>query len=516
MENRFPFRLTLEAIWLAAGFALLCCVYYFWGWSRVLGDFGGDSAFYLLIAQYLSPWTAHSDVAAYFYANSLYPPLFPLALALFGGGQSLLAAHVITITFLLLAFIALHLWQRSLGISRTAATLTTLLFALLPGTYMQALSVLSENLYLLSSLGCLVSVGMFEASRRERWLWIAAVCVAAAVLTRSAGVSLLAAFLLYMILHRPRGSWRIVLIAVLPIMLWKLLGPQQAPGYLSSLASKYGDDLSSAVMRQFSLGIRMLWLGWTGNFTTGSVGIWMTAVVGVVGLLGTVWRIFHRKLDGIYAGIYICLIFIWPFPAEAKRLLFVIVPVLLVQCLVLLDNLPPFILSRRRIFPRYLVLLFLTIIATPSLLLTANRFSQSMPDQAAHFRRNEVWYVDDIEEAREDVIFYNSYTEHLKSLPVIVSGSDCIYSTKPSLVGYYAGRVSKVPPRPESDATEFDAYLRKTGCRYFYLVGFLSTSYPIIYYPLTRLEGALVAVSVSPGSPNPDRPVGILAVLKDD
>ncbi|HYA28848.1 MAG TPA: hypothetical protein VEI95_08530 [Acidobacteriota bacterium] len=503
-------------VYQTAIFFILVAGYSVWSWSDVLGEFGGDNAYYLLMAHYFSPWSEHSPVITYFAVHNQYPPFYPMVLALFGGADNLLAAHLITTTLLLFAFAVYYAWQRTLGFSTYTAGLIVLLFALLPGTYMQALSVLSENLYLLSSLGCLASVGMFESGRRERWLWIATVSVAAAVLTRSAGASLLAAFLLYLVFHRPRGSWRFILGAILPVVLWNLLGPHQSPGYLSSLAEKYGPDPISALLRQFSLEIRMLWHGWVGNFTTSSVGPWVMAVIGALGLLGTVRRIFFRKLDGIYVGIYICLIIVWPFPAEAQRLLFVIVPVLMAQCLLLLDRLPPLILSERRVLPCHLILLVLAVVAAPDLLLTVKRFSQPMPDQMAKFRRSIDWYAIDPAEARSNVAFDRSLTDHLKSLSKVVPEGDCIYSIKPSLVGYYAGRVSMIPPRPNFDATAFNTSLRQTGCRYFYLMGFLSPSYPIAYYPLARLGDALAVVSVSPGSPDPGRPVGVLAMLKDN
>jgi len=505
----------VPCVYQTAVFFILVMGYSFWSWSDVLGDFGGDNAYYLLMARYFSPWSEYSPVITYFAVHNQYPPFYPMVLALFGGADNLLVAHLITTTLLLLAFAVYYAWQRALGFSTHTAGLFVLLFALLPGTYMQALSVLSENLYLLSSLGCLASVGMFEASRRERWLWIAAVCVAAAVLTRSAGVSLLAAFLLYLVFHRPRGSWRFILGAILPVVLWNLLGQHQSPGYLSSLAEKYGPDPLSVLLRQFSLEIRMLWYGWVGNFTTSSAGPWVMAVIGALGLLGAVRRIFFRKLDGIYVGIYICLIIVWPFPAEAQRLLFVIVPVLLVQCLLLLDSLPPLTLSEHRVLPRHLILLVLAVVAAPDLMLTVKRFSQPMPDQTAQFRRSIDWYVIDPADARANVVFDKSLTEHLKSLPNVVPESDCIYSIKPSLVGYYVGRVSIIPPRPNVDATAFNTSLKQTGCRYFYLMGFLSPSYPVAYYPLARLGDALAVVSVSPGSLDPGRPVGVLTMLKD-
>lgn len=511
MANRTLARLPAETIWLTAGFLLLCGVYYVWGWSRTLGDFGGDNAYYLLIARHFSPWSAHSDVAAYFYANSLYPPLFPLVLALFGGGESLLAAHAITITLLLFAFIALYLWLRSLGRGRTESSLVTLLFALLPGTYMQALSLLSENLYLLASLGCLASASMFDNTRRQRWLWVAAICAAAAMLTRGAGVSLLAAFVLYLVIHRPRGSWRLVLAAVLPIVLWKFLGQQQAPGYLSSLADKYGPDLPAALMRQFTLGVWMLWHGWTTNFTGGSAGIWLTAVVGLLGLLGAAWRVYLRKLDGMYSGLYIGLVFIWPFPAEARRLLFVIVPVLLVQCLLLLGKLKPLVLARQRVLSGHLLVLLVAVIAAPDLLLTARRFVQPLPDQTSHFRRSQDWYVPDVVEARNNVLFDEALTGHLKTLPGLVPEDGCVYAIKPSLVGYYAGRISMAPPRLNWNEAEFNAYLDKTNCRYFYLMAFASPTFPELYYPLSRMNSSLRMVSAVRVAGSSGDPVGMLA-----
>ncbi len=503
-------------VYQAAVFFILVAGYSIWSWSYVLGDFGGDNAYYLMMARYFSPWSEHSPAITYFTVHGPYPPLYPIVLALFGGADNLLVAHLITTTLLLLAFAVYYAWLRTLGFGAHAAGLFVLLFALLPGTYMQALSVLSENLYLLISIGCLASVGKFEIVRREHWLWVATVCAAAAVLTRSAGVTLLAAFLLYLMFHRPRGSWRFVLGAILPVVLWNFLGQHQSPGYLSSLVEKYGPDPVSALLHQFSLEIRMLWFGWVGNFSTGSVGPWVTAFVGALSLLGALWRIFLRKLDGIYVGIYTGLILVWPFPAEAQRLLFVIVPVLLVQCLLLLKTLPPLALGRYRMPPEFLLALFIAVITAPDLLLTVKRFSQPMPDQMAPFRRSIDWYDIDPNDARANVIFDKSLTEHLKTLPNVVPENECIYSIKPSLVGYYAGRVSMNPPRPDFDAAAFNTFLKQTGCRYFYLMGFLSPSYPVVYYPLARLGDALTVVSVSPGSPNPGRPVGILAMLKDN
>ena len=105
-----------DLVLLASGFFVLCVVYYFWGWSHVLGDLGGDNAYYLLTARHFSPWSTHSDVATYFATHSQYPPLYPLVLAILGGGESLLVAHLITVTCLLLTFVVFYTWLRMLDV----------------------------------------------------------------------------------------------------------------------------------------------------------------------------------------------------------------------------------------------------------------------------------------------------------------------------------------------------------------------------------------------------------------
>jgi hypothetical protein len=53
------------------------------------GDFGGDNAVYLLTAQYFSPYAPRTALAAHIAQGSLFPPLFPLLLALTGSAESL-------------------------------------------------------------------------------------------------------------------------------------------------------------------------------------------------------------------------------------------------------------------------------------------------------------------------------------------------------------------------------------------------------------------------------------------
>ena len=49
-------RWKIETFFLAAGFMALSAIYIALGWSHELSSAGGDSAGYLLAAQYFSPY----------------------------------------------------------------------------------------------------------------------------------------------------------------------------------------------------------------------------------------------------------------------------------------------------------------------------------------------------------------------------------------------------------------------------------------------------------------------------
>lgn len=516
MGNVPSFRFPAQAIWPIACFVPLCGVYYFWGWSRVLGDFGGDSAFYLLIAQYFSPWSTASDVAVYFFTHSLYPPLYPLALALFGGGESLLAAHVITITFLMLAFAVLYLWLRNLAVDRAGAALVTLLFALLPGTYMQALLVLSENLFLFLTLVCITTVSRFEADSRSGWLWLAAFSLACATLTRSAGIALLAAFMLYLVVHRPVQSWPVIgAMAALPMILWNLLSHKEGPGYLGSLVGKYGPEPFAALFGHLTTQAVLIAHGWVSNFTASRVGFLVMAFVGVLAVMGMAHRIRHRRLDGYYVAAYLLLILAWPYPSEAQRFVLVVVPVLLVQAWFLVERLPKLNLGGYALKPAYVFMAAVALVALPNLLLTGKRFMQELPRELAEFRRTPGWYAIDPAEARINILYDQLLIQHLSSIHDVVPSGECLYGIKPSIIAYYTARISVAPPPPQLDDASFNASLAHQACRFFYLMGFASPSYPVAYYPLERLRSSLVVVSVAPSLSHNARPVGILTERVD-
>lgn len=497
-------------------FLALAAIYLAWTASDELADFGGDNAYYLLIARHFSPYSPPSLAAEFFFKNSLYPPMFPLLLALTGGGESTLAAHLVTTGCLIGVFLALYWWAVSVGIGRGIAVFATLLFALLPGTYMQALSVHSENLYVMFCLGAMLAVTRAETTKEIRWLYYAAVFTALASVTRSAGLSLVLAFVVYLVIWRPKAWGRLAVLATVPMTLWKLFGGEQQVGYASAFAEKFaGMGFIDAVERYARNQIEVFWYGWYSNFSDSAIGAIVMAVIGLVWLSGLLSRLRRGRFDGLYAAMYLGLILTWPFPAEMSRLIFVIVPVALVQILMFLQRLPPLPVARIGSAWSVLALLAAFLIALPSLVLTATRFSEPLPDGLDRWRRNVDWYVIDRRKALAGVIFSNQLAQHLRSIKDQAPSEACLYGIKPSIIGYYADRKSLVPPREKLDDRAFHAALQEGGCRYFYLSGFVSPSYATPYYPLQRLGASLKVLSVAESPGSPGRPIGLLAVWTD-
>jgi hypothetical protein len=481
-----------------SGFFLLCAAYFMWTYSHELGELGGDNAVYLLTAQHFSPWNPHSDIATYFARNSQYPPLYPLILGIFGGGENILAAHIITTLLLLMAIVALYAWQRFLDISPLRASMATLIFSLLPGTYMEALSIHSENLYLLFTLSALALVALFEKNRNEGLLWVAGGCIAAAVLTRSAGISLLVALMIYLLWHRSRNIWPIVLMAVLPVALWHLSGAQRGSGYMALFVEKYGSSPLATLSHQIQAEAMSVWGGWLGNLAASRANSLWVGILGMFCLAGMIRRLYCRKLDGLYVVIYLLLVAIWPFPNEAKRFIFVILPILLVQGMLLAAALP-----RTTI---------IVVLIAPALMLTVNRYVQPLPEWAARHRQSQDWYVGDPHNAVTVISSMGLVVDMLRETTKLVPENECIYSIKPSVVALYAQRLSRLPP-PELETDDvFHESVKTGGCRYFVLLGGSSPSYGTPLYPLNRLEGKFKALRVA-NIADPERKIEITVAM---
>lgn len=340
---RRPFRFRGPAVGAALALLAAPLLLHFAGTEGV-ASIGDDSVSYLALARYfagdagpfLLPWVGF---------HSRFPPLFPLALAASGGAADPAIAHRVVALF---AAAVLFVLQRHAALrlrSEAAGAIAALAFLLTPDAWVSVKGILSEPAYLFLSLLAL----HFHArslerggARAGRWLAFG-LLAAAAVLTRAAGIALLAAFLAWAAWRRagnPRPSIAHVLLALVPTFafeaLWLLLRPTaDAAGYAG-----LGAGLASAWLHHPALmlevGARSFFRGWLASFAIESAialpAIAAFALLGVAALAGAVRAALGGRLDGWYALAYLLLAFAWVFGEEAvPRLLYPVLPLMLLH-----------------------------------------------------------------------------------------------------------------------------------------------------------------------------------------
>jgi len=476
---------------------VIAAVYYCWSGSSIIANFGGDNATYLLTANYFSPYSPASEVSRYFAFKSQYPPIYPLILALFGGGESILVAHIITTTSLLIAMVALYCWCVVSGLAKHVAFLIVCTFALLPGTLNQALMILSENTYLLFTLFALVSVSLFEKNMDKQWLWMTVGFIAAASLTRSAGISLISAFIIYVFLKKLEEKTLLSIGSVLPMLIWELISGIQEKDYLAALFNIYDEKPFQLFTEQILNQGTYLWKGWFLNITDNIVHLGILSAVGILFFIGAANRLRLIKLDGIYVFCYIGMILLWPYPAEIIRFTYVIIPVLMVQALYLLASIPSSLVKLR--MRKYFPIIFLTliiIVIIPSIYQKYSRFTFLLPENIKPYKYTEIWYDNDPNTAIEGIYATRIIIESLKNIGQIIPKNECIIGIKPSIIGLYTNRISYSPPKPHATNNDYLQQLSDTDCKYIYMTYLKSPSFPIAFFPKDIISDKITILNI--------------------
>lgn len=495
-------------------FAALSLAYIGWSTSDQLGEYGGDNAVYLLTAQHYSPWGGPpSEVASETAANSVFPPLYPLLLAALGGAESIVIAHLITTGCLLLGFAAFFKWSKLLGVGGGTALAGALVVAIVPGVYFHALSILSENLFLLLTLGAFLFAAAHEQTGRKDLLWPVVLLVSAAALTRTAGLVLVFAFLLYLLLRRTPRWWLYASATIAAPALWGMAKPAKA-GYFAVLLESYAAGGSPSL--QVAMQIVALWNGWLQNFSVIGAGPLVAGIALVLGLGSAAQRAASGKLDGLYVLGYIAQVAIWPFPAEAQRLLVVLLPILIAQSLALLATLRTFSVGGQRISATATYLTILVASLIPTLAQSVARFFSAPPD-IQDVRHNISWYGHDSGRSRIAAMFDLELARGMQAIPTHAPSDACIYTVKPSLVALFSGRRGRFPPPSSEPDEKFQSTIELGECEYFLMTAYASPTYRTPMYPMDRLRSRLIRlVTTSVAVGGNDLEVTVLARISRD
>ncbi len=473
---------------------ILTSLFYYTFTSNDLAvGFLSDDAVYLLQAELYSPW--HSEKAPVLNLireESRFPPLYPLSMALLGiNTDTPILASNLTVGFLLLSIFISGFWiWRETG-SLVLATTTSALFAFLPGTLILAQGLWSEFLFMClfyAAFACLAAKPLTD----KHWLF-SALLIALASLTRSIGITIVAGFVLLLLLRRPKKCLLYMSISLTPFLFWTFIRSisTEHSGYLNDLLLLLGN----ATITQFTQTIQdkvvvlsqsWLWLlsGVGSDIHYKYAGIFIATVLFVFALIGFSLRIKQWKADALCVPIYLTAILLWPYTGIyfVSRFLFPVLPLFLFYSWSGISNAVNKTEQQKLLLAAWLFSIML--IAFPSTTQMINRGYTNIDAALNPYRRDRAWLLAETDIQAFELVKKNKHIiETLPQLEKYVSEQECIYALQTPMVMLYGKRITYVFP---STATSTEESLSDTDLCRFYLAmpaTDIDNSYPP-YYPL--------------------------------
>jgi hypothetical protein len=317
--------------------------------SSELGDLGGDSAQYILLARALAGGQGYRELwTPGLPTHGFYPPMFPALLvpAELAGAAGFLAHHL-TIALCALGCVALTalLFVPHVGVAGALAAA-----ALLGGGTFFVLSllrILSEVPFLLFTLGALLALQRFRsAGGGARSAALCGALVGAAWLTRSAGIAVFAALVPFVLARRRLAPIALFIgCALAPVAVWTVAG---GGGYLGQLLAKNpydptaGQATAADLAQRVSLNARF----YAAELPARLVAGWLPRPVGwgVLALLAAGLALMLRgptRPFALVVGAQAALLLVWPW--ADPRFLLPVLPFLVLALLLPFRNGKPLI-----------------------------------------------------------------------------------------------------------------------------------------------------------------------------
>jgi hypothetical protein len=233
-----------------------------------------------------------------------------------------------------------------------------------------------------------------------------------------------------------------------------------------------------------------LHLGFSSSLSYLDQPLVLADIIGFLCLASALVRAAGMKLDAVYVITHLIILAVWPYPAEASRFLWVLLPVLFAQ--------PPLLLAqwlkqRPLALPCRSLYGFIggavLLMALPGISFALSRYKDAGEIPLKDAQCYLWWYAVDTQDDFVNAGVEAAIVDVLKRSSAVVPEGDCILSPRPDFTAYLSRRRSYLHPLPAVDDAGFESSLRAQACHYALVYLATDRLYPIPMYPAQRLAG---------------------------
>ena len=439
------------------------------------------------MALHYSPWITESPAISTAWLYQDFPPFFPWLLALTGAVHSYLSAHILVTCIGLASLYFYYLLSKREMNNRYWIILPVIIFALSPGFLLGLQGILSEPLFLMLTLMFMLFYKPAEKFTAG-YIVIAAIILAAILLTRTIGIALCAAILVQVFVSgiaQKKIQYRPVIIVISALLIYffsmMLWGPVKESHYLDVLIRYItAQDLyriGTGTKHYFSVVTQLnsllnswtsFWIIYWANEISASYYVMMTLLV--FSISGLLIRLYENKLDSWYVLFYLMILLVWPHPGQMVRLLFPIMPLLLLYSgyaitkLVCATKLP----NRINMIP-LIFYMFVLVTVLPSHAFIHSRANMAYESQMIPVY--EIFRKADVAASNNNLVLQNQILKDFSNIKDYVPEDAKILYFLPSYLAVLSDRKGVAAPSPV-DGRTYRQIAKKNGASYIFLTHF--------------------------------------------
>ncbi|MBI3715107.1 MAG: hypothetical protein HY255_03835, partial [Betaproteobacteria bacterium] len=298
------------------------------------------------------------------------------------------------------------------------------------------------------TMAALIYYEELPGERDVRKVCIIGILVSLAILTRTAGIALLVAFLFWQAVGTKNNrSLLAVALAVVPYLIWEVIKARIYVGpwtYTSLLAEAYPLNDIPGLIHKLAIDANNMWIGWRQYIDIGMEPSSLPAALLLAVLALPVWfaRLIERRLDAVYLLLYAGMILIWPFPDHTARFLYPVMPMLFFYCILTLQKYAK-LQWRNTAVGTLLALIFLG--AAPSSGQILGKAFAKNSDMLGNFGKSRMLYG---RQSPMTVIDRNAWlvgqlTHAMQESAQLVPPGACVYTMHYEWYMYYARRYAR-------------------------------------------------------------------------